>query len=347
MGWGLGLQWAPPQPVVRSAKRAQARAHVEEVRQEIFEREWEVVAAVRLHYATAIEMAQQREPTNRAIETRRRLVAAIQYRMERGVSTRLELGLATLALSRALQERDEIDARYALAVRSLAGAIGVVSAASLKLQQNGDTGLPGVDAQVPESEELAHQALANRPLFRAAAARYDARSEGLRAEEAKRWPWIRLSAMPSYRYNYTADLRNDFTFGVDVVLPVFDLNTGPIAAADAARLEARDAFEAAVAAVRKDTALACTQLQARTAALKRFRDDILPTLDEHEKTLDSGFQGQQIDIAALLAAQDGVLRIRREHIEAQLQHHQAWVELARAVGSSPLAIVRTDPKQTP
>jgi len=210
----------------------------------------------------------------------------------------------------------------------------------MELKAGEQPGLPADDALAADPQELARQALTNRPLFRVAVARYEGRVQQLRAEEAKRWPWVGLAAIPHYRHNDYAARPNDFSVAVDVTVPIFDLNTGNIAAADAARMRAQDEFAAAVANVRRDTALACSELQARTATLKRYRESILPTLDEQEKILDAAFHGQNVDLATLLAAQDTVLRIRREYIEVRLQHHKAWLDLARTVGALPGAMVK-------
>ena len=260
--------------------------------------------------------------------------------MAKGVSTRLELSLAVLALARAEQELVDLEVRQAEATQRLTSLMGVVADKPLKLDENDSEALPDENAVVPESQELSAQALANRPQFRAAIARYEQRAQALRAEEAKRWPWIQLSAIPRFRHNDTSSYPNDFGLAVDVTLPVFDLNTGNIQAADASRKQEYENFVAAIAAVRRDTSLARAELESRRVALKRYRDTILPALDEQEKLLDSVFQGQQVDLATLLAAQDTIARIRREYIDMRLQYQKAWLDLARAVGALPSIIAK-------
>jgi outer membrane protein, heavy metal efflux system len=343
LGWGFALQWTPPQPGVWSAHKAQARARVEEARQQISEREWEIATRVRLEHATALEVEKQREPTRRMLDLRKRWVDAIELRVSQGASTRLEQTLATLALARLQQELADLEVRHATSVRTLMGLMGVAVGTTVRLEDSGSGAVPDEDAPALDVEDLARQALSNRPHFRAAAARYEQRDQALRAEQAKRWPWIRLSAMPRYRYNDTSSHPNDVGVAVDVTVPIFDWNTGNIAAAEADRRRQVDQLLADVASLRRDTAQECAEIEAQKATLKRFRTAILPTLDEQERILDAVFQGQQADLSTLLAAQETTLRIRREYVDLRLRYQKAWLDLARTVGALPSSFAVTRP----
>src|SRR6185295_19973215 len=94
-------------------------------------------------------------------------------------------------------------------------------------------------AAVPEMAALEERALGDRPLLAAAAARYRASEETLRAETAARWPWFRLAAAPRVRRHEFVGAPTDLIAGVDVTLPILDTNAGHVRAAEAARDRAR------------------------------------------------------------------------------------------------------------
>ncbi len=343
LGWGASLQWSPPQPVERAARKASAEAHVEEVKQDILEREWELAAAVRLAHAVASEYQEQRAPARRAIELRKALVEAIRARVEQGASTQVELSLAQLSLSRAEQEEENLGLSQAAALRSLVSLMGIVPDKSIAIQDSDSMSWPADDARIPEPGEMARRAFESRPILRVVAARHEQYAQLLRAEESKRWPWISAVTLPRFRHNDTSAYPNDFGVSVEFSIPVFDQNRGPIAAADAARRREHDSFLAHVTAVRRDVAVACAEIEARKIAVTRFKETILPGLDQQEKLLQTVLEGRQVDIATVLTAQDSAMRIRKEYVEARLAYRKAWVELARIVGASPVSLVRSAP----
>lgn len=343
LGWGASLQWTPPQPVERDARRAQAKARVEEVRQDILEREWELSAEVRLAHAMASEYQEQLIPVKRAIELRKGLVEAIRLRVSQGASTQFELSLALTSLARAEQEQENLRLSQDAAVRALVSLMGVVPDKTIKLQEHDAASWPADDARIPEPEEMAQRAFAVRPLLRMTAARHEQYAQLLRAEQTKRWPWITAITLPRFRHNDTSFYPNDFGVSVDVSIPVFDQNRGPIEAADAARRREHDTFLATVTSIRKNVVLACAELEARRISINRYRESILPSLDEQERILQTVFESRQTDMAALLATQDAALRIRREYVDARLAYRKAWVDLARIVGARPSSLVRSTP----
>lgn len=343
LGWGASLQWSPPHPVERAARKASAQAHVEEVKQDILEREWELAAAVRLAHAVASEYQEQRAPIRRAIELRKGLVETLRSRVSQGASTHVELSLALVSLARSEQEEENLGLTQAMALRSLVSLMGVVPDKSITIQEGDSNGWPADDARIPEPSEMARRAFSSRPMLRLTAARHEQYVQLLRAEETKRWPWIAGVTLPRFRHNDTSAYPNDLGIAVDLSIPIFDQNQGPIAAAAAAKRREHDDFVAKVTAIRRDVALACAEIEARRTAVTRFRETILPGLDEQEKVLQTVFEGRQVDIATVLMAQDAAMRIRKEYVEARLAYRRAWVELARIVGAPPASLVRSAP----
>src|SRR6478735_9639735 len=105
-GWGVGLEWAPPQPGAYGAGKDAARARVRAVKADFNERAAELEAAVRLRYAQVAAREEEIALADRSIATRRAVHQAVKERVAHGASSRIDLSLAAVSLARGEQERD-------------------------------------------------------------------------------------------------------------------------------------------------------------------------------------------------------------------------------------------------
>ncbi len=308
--WGMTLGWQPPQPGVWSGKRAAARAGADAVRHEI---------------AELLAVGEQKRLVERALETRGKVVALVEKRVGGGASTRLDQSLAELTLSQIERERDDLAARELLAAQNLALAVG----ADRPLQAAGE--LADLSAPPAGAAALGDEAVTQRPAIAAARARYGQREVTLRVEHARKWPWFRFNAAPRFR-TYDNDNPNDFLLGAVLMVPVLDQNAGPIQVAEAARDQERERFRALALSIRREVATTPAEIALRQETLRRYRERVLPGLEGHEKMLEKASSAGQLDLVALLAAEDVLLKARREHAELRLAHQRAWIRLDRAVG---------------
>ncbi|MBI5478395.1 MAG: TolC family protein, partial [Deltaproteobacteria bacterium] len=330
-GFGVGFQWSPPQPVERSARKRQAEARLQEVRQEIFEREWQLATEVRAACALLRELQEQGRLLEGAVTRRQRIIELVHKRIQLGASTRLDLNLVSLALTQVERERDDVEAQRVVAVRALQALVGAPDATVALQASPADQDAP---ATPPDGRALEDQALAARPALRAAKARYLQREQAVRREYAQRLPWFQLSAAPRYRFNPSSNkYDHDLYLGVEVTLPIFNWNTGGIRVAEAERREEREKMVALLSHLRRDIGMAQARLEVHRAALVRFRERVLPALAEHERLLEVTMRGGQVDLVTLLTAEDVVLRHRRAYAALLLQHRTAWLALERAVGA--------------
>jgi outer membrane protein TolC len=174
------------------------------------------------------------------------------------------------------------------------------------------------------------RALADRPIVQADRARADAAREALRSESAKRWPWLELQAR--YRRHDQSSYANDVTFGLEITLPILDGNPGPIAAATA-----RESQEQALgAAHRLQIQHAVRALHAesvrRAHIADRYAESMAPVLREHALLVKAALEGQELDLMAVLAAEDMVTQGGIDYVEARLAERQANIALARTLG---------------
>jgi outer membrane protein TolC len=110
--------------------------------------------------------------------------------------------------------------------------------------------------------EAQRAGLLGRADIRRALASYAATEAALQLEIARQYPDVRLS--PGYMFDQG---ENKFAIGLAVTLPVFNRNEGPIAEAEAARLESRARFLALQAAAIGEIDRAWTGYQAARAEL--------------------------------------------------------------------------------
>lgn len=328
LGWGALLKWMPPQPVTYLAKRGQARAQLEEAGQQIAEMEWALTAQVRGVFATLLELREQTRVATGALDIRRRVVGLVRTQVQRGRATRIEQNAAEIALLDGQREVDDLELRTTQAQLRLRALLGRVGLTPLPLKGTiaaGDS-LPGS----LNPEQLAERAIAARPALKAAQARITRRQQTVRLENSRRAPWFELSGR--YRMNGSQRFLHDVQLGIETALPILDQNSGPVMVAKA-ELEREQALVVAlVQSVKQSVYAATSELLIRHKILERSRREVLPILLEHERLLEAAARGAAIDLVALLASEQSILRGRRQHSEARLGYEQARIALQAAVG---------------
>lgn len=340
LGWDLRLSWAPPQPGVRAGRKGAASAHLEDVDRQISEREWALACDVRAAHATLLAVDEQIRVAQDTVNNRKRLSEVVNKRVERGGTTRFDLDLVRLSLASAERAAGDRRLGRTLAASALVQLLGV-GPPDGELKAAGE--LVDEAAKLPPAQaDLEDRALANRPAVAAARARYRVSEETLRAETAARYPWFRLSAIPRVRRNEFFGATSDLVVGVDVVLPILNLNRGPIQSAKAAREGARADVVTELAGVRADIARALAAIDAQRAILRRLSAEISPLLAEHDRLLAIAAQAAELDLPSMIAAENLVLESRIELVEARLALRKAWIALERAVGA-PVAAVGEAP----
>jgi outer membrane protein TolC len=178
--------------------------------------------------------------------------------------------------------------------------------------------------------DLEQRALARRPQLQADAARRDASEATLAAERAKRWPWLAVQAR--YRRRDQASFPDDVTLGLQLTLPIFDQNPGPIAAATASERELADRAAAHRFGVEREVRALHSESLRRREIAERYASTIAPVLAEHAALVKQALAGMELDLTALLAAEDLVTKGGIEYLEARLAQRKSEIALARALG---------------
>jgi len=318
-GWGVGVEWEPPQPGVYGAGKDAARAQVRAVKADFSERRAELEASVRSRYAQIGALTEEIALAEKSVETRRAVHQVIKDRVSHGASSRIDLSLVRVSLARGEQERDLLLLGRATELTELEALVGLPPGQSLSLTS------PSTSDARPEA-----QSPPVRPQLQADAARADAADLTLSAERAKRWPWLSLQAR--YRRNDQSTYPDDVTLGVQVTLPIFDQNPGPIAAAEASRHALRDVATAHRLSIERDVRVLRAESARRREIAEHYAQTIAPVLTEHAALVKQALAGMELDLTALLTAEDLVTRGGIEYLEARLAQRKAEIALARALG---------------
>jgi outer membrane protein TolC len=338
-GWGVGIEWAPPRPGVYGRGKDAARAELRAVKADFNELAAELEATVRGSYAQIGTLDAELSLAEKSLDTRRAVHQAINDRVAHGASSRIDLSLAAVSLARGEQQRDLLALARASEVLHLEGVLGLPADQSLAVKPgavandplapaSGGPGALGVDS-------LEHPAHRQRPQLEADAARRDAADLVLSAEQAKRWPWLSLQAR--YRQHDQATYHHDVTLGVELTLPIFDRNPGPIAAAEAKRRELRDVLSGHRLNIERDVRALRAESARRREIAEHYAQTIAPILSEHAALVKQAMAGLELDVTALLAAEDLVTQGGIEYLEARLSQRKSEIALARALGEYGLA----------
>lgn len=325
--FAVTLGWVPPQPGVRSERKAAALSQVDAAKQDVAEAEWQLAMNVRAAHTTLRAAVEDRALLESAIATRQRITDLVQKRMTGGASTRIDLIVAQLAISDTEYDRDTLAARELEASRLLGQLIGTtepIRAAGSVVDE---------PRSPPPFEKLVQAALVTRPSLVAEQARFEQNEHTLAMQHALAWPWFKLTAIPRYRLDPSQkEYTNGYSVGISLTIPLLDQNQGPIRMAEGSRDQERELFRKLAASIHLEIEAALAKIAFQRKTLDRYRAVVLPGLGVHEKLLTTAAAGGVLDVVAVLRAEDAILRARREYVALRLAHRQAWMDLERVVG---------------
>src|SRR5262245_42278730 len=182
--------------------------------------------------------ARQREDLLRQQQSlQEKIVARLEQRFRAGTASSFEVTTVRIALSKTQVELQDLQRRAAEATARVAEAMGVPGKA-LNDVDIAFPSMPPPDSDLASSE-MRTQALHARPDILAALAEYAASQSGLQLELAKQYPDVHLGT--GYQWDQG---EHKWSLGIGLELPVFNQNQGPIAEAEAKRIEAAARFEA-------------------------------------------------------------------------------------------------------
>ncbi len=283
-----------------------------------------VVNDVRRAYAALV--ASRRRA---AVDAELRSVAArardaARDRFESGAAPRLEALQAEIALAQAENE--------AVTAAALADAARVTLNALIN--QPPTAPLAPVDEvpapAMPAAEDVIARALAHSPEL--AVADQAIAEAGARVALARALqrpdPIVDLGltydAPPEFQYGWKA--------GFTIALPIATRHRAAVRAEEAAVEQLRAERGATVARIRGAVFAALARASAQRDAYVRYRDDILPKIDEAERMAEDSYRSGQTGLAALLQSIQSAREIRLRAIDSAAEYQAAIADVEQASG---------------
>jgi outer membrane protein, heavy metal efflux system len=198
---------------------------------------WTVMSGVRLALLNYLLASRSLELVRSEEQVRTDQVNVLEQILSAGEITGFDVDLARIELSKTEVALRAAEGQMAEAKAVLASAIGI-PVAGLRdaefLWPDLDTP-PTLESLFPA--EVQRDAVLNRLDIRRSLAQYASAEADLQLEIAKQYPDINLG--PGYTYE---ERNSFFTVGLSSAIPLFNRNQGPIAEAEARRMEAAAAF---------------------------------------------------------------------------------------------------------
>jgi cobalt-zinc-cadmium efflux system outer membrane protein len=277
--------------------------------------EWIALLAARARAGLADETAAL---AARAHAFAERLVDAGSFGAADAATTALE---ATLRAGEALDARTELGA----AECTVARRTGVDESRFARVQGE----LPSAPALDVAVERLRDLAALHTPALLRARGGYALAERMLRLEVAKQVPDLELS--PSFSDEPGED-KNVFALGIGLRLPLFDGNQKAIREAEAARDEARVAYETAVATTLAELARATRALHDARARRSAAEAELFPTAVRAVELAQRAVQAGEANVLLLVESERALARAKRTVLDAGVYELEAWLALERNLG---------------
>ncbi len=312
----------------REKRTEVARNLVDAARQDVATAAWQVRGAVRSALLDLWAAERRRALVERRQAAQVQIVTLLEGRFAAGDASALDVARERINLSQARLALRDSERQAADARARLASAVGVpvraLEAVSLSL------GTFDSPDGVPEGTELAANSLRRRALQERTdvlglLAEYEASQSYVRLQVAKQFPDVTLG--PGYTYDQGFDL---YSLSLNVELPIFNQNQGPIAEAEARRKEAGARFVALQAKVIGDIdrARAAYLAAARTVVTA---DTLLRDQERQRQRIERSYRLGETDRLAPLSANVEHAIVELARFEAVVQQREALASLEDAL----------------
>lgn len=282
----------------RELRVAQADHLAEAARLDLLAASWQVRGRVR-SALVALWVAQTR---GRLLAKRKdlqtELVDVLERQLAAGEVAALIVSRERSALSQIRLSVEDVNRQLAEAQVLLATAVGMPASALRDARLAfGAFETPPQGSILSASTNFRREAILGRSDLQVLLAEYDAAATSVQLELAKRFPNITLG--PGYTYDQGDNL---FSLGFVAELPIFNRNEGPIAEADAKRIEVGTRFNALQAQIIGEVDLATASYKASSKSLATA-DILHATEHERQQKTERAFKAGEIDRQTFLVSE--------------------------------------------
>ncbi len=251
-------------------------------------------------------------------------LAAERYRV--GESPQLDVNLARVEVQQVQRQRLDVLSQLTQARATLNRLLARPPDAPVTVRGT-------LDAPLPPGDEtpLRAQALQQRPDLRSRQATVEATQAEVGLAQAERVPNIEVGFVLE-REETGPGVKQTLGGSLALPLPLWNRNSGAIAAAQARSRVAALERTALVQAITTDVATTTAELQRLQASLQLLHDTILPHSRANLGFLQQAFTAAQIGIVPLLTEQRVLITVSHEYLETRLAYRMALVALETLLG---------------
>jgi cobalt-zinc-cadmium efflux system outer membrane protein len=314
-------------PVETAGKRGirinQARALSQAAQLDVLQTAWDVRGRLRRAFVDLFRATATEAQLLRLNEIQLRSLELLEAQLDAGAISANELTQARIAAGRTRLAALEATSSRRRARVELASAVGVPSTALDGIEVSFDE-LEHLTAE-PPTDEIRRLALVHRTDILSALAGYEAAQAALQLEIAKQYPDLDIGA--GYQLDQVV---NKWTLGLNLILPVFNRNKGPIAEAEAARAESAARFLALQSRVVAEVDGAAVSYRSAVEAVTEV-EAMLAKLEQRSAAIQASYTLGAISRLEVLGAEIEEAAGRVARIETLASAQAAAGELENAV----------------
>jgi len=314
----LGGKWQQRQQI--------AGAGLERTTWDVQNAQRELVKEVKETFYRILFLEEKRAFADQALELALQLLHLAEERYRVGESPQLDVNLARVEVQNVQRQRLEVLSQLTQTRATLNRLLARPPDAPLTVSGTLDAPPHPLDV-----ESLRQQALQQRPDLRSRNAAVEVATGEVALAQAQRVPDIEV-AFIFEREETGADIRQTFGGGLAVPLPLWNRNTGGIAAAQARTRVAELERTALQQAVTTEVANTVTELQRLRTSLQLFQETILPQSRENLSLLRQAFSVGEVGIVPLVTEQRTFIAISNEYLETRFAYRSTLVALESIIG---------------
>ena len=329
--FNLGISEDITALLTRSARKAEARSHVEQVNLDLLWAEWQTVTQARQLFGQVVSLRAQQHRLQAEADALAPVDRYVQMALQGG---NLTYDTASAGLNAGADVRKRLgDTAVQLhqAESDLHVLLGLAASAPIELVGSADPMQPTA-AQI---EQALADLPARRPDLLALQAGYAAQDAALRGAILAQFPALTLG------FNTARDTSAIYTKGlsIGINLPLFNRNRGNIAIERATRVQLKDAYGERMLTTHSDV----QRLQADLATLDRQRVQLtahVRQLDAALRSAEQAWRGQLLDWPTYLAIRSNVLSADLDLLDFHQRQATATIALQALLGNTDLPVAR-------
>ncbi|MEP7271092.1 MAG: TolC family protein [Acidobacteriota bacterium] len=305
---------------------------------EVGDRERRLAGEVRLAYAEALAIVRELEVTERLNKIDIETARLVEVRINEGDAAPIELNLLRVEIDRLRARRALLAGRLESAMLRLKQLSGMPADEPVTLREALASPLvPQPPSSLDASLEIA---LRNRPDLKFARLSEEAAQAGYHLVKAEASPHVTAftrygqtsSAFDETPVGFLRDRDRLFSFGVSIVLPVFNRNQGAKAEAQLAIIQARKRREFAESVVRAEVTSAYRRYEAALASLQIYELGVITRTVANVETIRAAYEAGAFRISELISEQRRLIESQRELTEALMERYRALADINTALG---------------